>query len=77
MTSREQIAQLFAERIVVLDGAWGTMIQDAQLAPEEYSGGRFQDHPRDIAGDPDILALTKPELLREIHDAYLAAGADI
>jgi 5-methyltetrahydrofolate--homocysteine methyltransferase len=77
MTPREQIAQLFAERIVVLDGAWGTMIQDAQLAPEEYSGGRFQDHPRDIAGDPDILALTKPELLREIHDAYLAAGADI
>jgi 5-methyltetrahydrofolate--homocysteine methyltransferase len=77
MSAREQLARLFAERIVILDGAWGTMIQDARLAPEDYRGERFADHPRDIAGDPDILALTRPELLREIHDAYLAAGADI
>jgi 5-methyltetrahydrofolate--homocysteine methyltransferase len=77
MSAREQLTRLFAERIVVLDGAWGTMIQDAQLAPEHYRGERFADHPRDIAGDPDILALTRPELLRQIHDAYLAAGADI
>jgi 5-methyltetrahydrofolate--homocysteine methyltransferase len=77
MSAREQLAGLFAERIVVLDGAWGTMIQDAKLAPGDYRGERFEDHPRDIAGDPDILALTRPGLLREIHDAYLAAGADI
>ncbi len=77
MTAREQLGQLFAERIVILDGAWGTMIQGAGLAPEDYRGERFADHPRDVAGDPDVLALTRPELLREIHDAYFAAGADI
>ncbi len=77
MRTPERLRQLFADRIVILDGAWGTMIQDAQLAPEDYRGDRFKDHPRDIAGDPDILALTRPDLLREIHDAYLAAGADI
>jgi 5-methyltetrahydrofolate--homocysteine methyltransferase len=77
MSVREQLERLFAERIVILDGAWGTMIQGAGLAPEDYRGERFTEHPRDVAGDPDVLALTKPELLREIHDAYFAAGADI
>jgi 5-methyltetrahydrofolate--homocysteine methyltransferase len=77
MTVREQLGALFAERIVVLDGAWGTMIQGAGLAPEDYRGDRFADHPRDVAGDPDVLALTRPELLRDLHDEYLAAGADI
>ncbi|RDI75371.1 metH: methionine synthase [Gaiella occulta] len=77
MRTTERLRQLMGERIVVLDGAWGTMIQEAGLAPEEYRGTRFAGHHRDVAGDPDVLALTRPDLLREIHDAYLAAGADI
>ena len=73
----ERLRQLFSERIVVLDGAWGTMIQESELAPEDYCGERFRTHPHDLTGNPDVLALTRPDVLREIHDAYLAAGADI
>jgi 5-methyltetrahydrofolate--homocysteine methyltransferase len=65
------------ERILVLDGAWGTMIQNARLDPEEYRGERFADHPQDVAGDPDLLNLTRPDLVLDIHRQYLAAGADL
>ena len=68
---------LMSERIVVLDGAWGTMIQARGLAPEDYRGTRFADHERDVAGDPDVLNLTRPDVVSEIHRAYLAAGADV
>jgi hypothetical protein len=77
MTACDRLRQLLAERIVVLDGAWGTMIQDAGLVPDDYRGERFRDNRRDVAGDPDVLALTRPDVMRGIHDAYLAAGADI
>ena len=77
MSAAERLRAMFEERIVVLDGAWGTMIQSAGLAPEDYRGERFRDRERDVAGDPDVLALTRPETVRAIHDAYLAAGADI
>src|SRR5476651_2065053 len=53
------------------------MIHGAGLAPEDYGGDRFRAHPIDVAGDPDILNLTRPELVRSIHERYLDAGADI
>src|SRR3954468_7060015 len=71
------LRELLAERVVVLDGAWGTMLQDASLTPADYRGDRFGDHPRDITGDPDVLNLTRPDLILDVHRRYLAAGADI
>nr|WP_320068569.1 methionine synthase [Micromonospora sp. RTGN7] len=66
------------ERIAVLDGAWGTMLQDARLAPADYRGDLIgADHPYDVTGDPDLLNLTRPDLVRDVHRQYLAAGADI
>src|SRR3954451_688900 len=53
------------------------MIHGAGLAPEDYGGDRFRAHPIDVAGDPDVLNLTRPDIVRSIHDRYLAAGADI
>ena len=71
------LRELVDERIVVLDGAWGTMLQQSGLGPEDYRGERFADHPGDLTGDPDLLNLTRPDLVSSIHDAYLAAGADL
>jgi 5-methyltetrahydrofolate--homocysteine methyltransferase len=73
----EAIRDLLDERILVLDGAWGTMLQAAGLAPRDYRGEVFGEHPHDVAGDPDILNLTRPDLILDIHRQYLAAGADI
>jgi 5-methyltetrahydrofolate--homocysteine methyltransferase len=75
--TRDRIETLLRERIVVLDGAWGTMLQNAQLEAEDYRGSRFADHPRELAGDPDLLTLTRPDLVLDIHRQYLDAGADI
>ena len=72
-----RLRALLEERILVLDGAWGTMIQARKLAPEDYRGERFREHPRDVAGDPDVLNLTRPDVVLGIHRAYLEAGADI
>jgi 5-methyltetrahydrofolate--homocysteine methyltransferase len=77
VNAEARIRELLAERILMLDGAWGTMIQNAGLAPEDYRGERFRDHPRDVAGDPDLLNLTRPDVVLGIHRAYLEAGADI
>jgi 5-methyltetrahydrofolate--homocysteine methyltransferase len=74
---RERLARLVAERILVLDGAMGTMIQRQGLSEAEVRGERFRAHPRDLRGDHDVLSLTQPELVRRIHEAYLEAGADI
>ncbi len=74
---REQLQHLLAERILVLDGAWGVLIHRRELSEDEYRGERFRDHARDVKGDPDLLNLTRPELVAEIHDSYFAAGADI
>ena len=71
------IRRLAEERIVVLDGAWGTMIHGAGLAPEDYRGERFASHHADVAGDPDVLNLTRPDLVAAAHERYFAAGADI
>ncbi|MEG0371582.1 MAG: homocysteine S-methyltransferase family protein, partial [Clostridium sp.] len=71
------IRQDLAERILVLDGAMGTAIQDYNLTEEDYRGELFKESKYDIKGNNDILVLTKPELIREIHIKYLEAGADI
>jgi 5-methyltetrahydrofolate--homocysteine methyltransferase len=73
----EAIRRMLDERILVLDGAWGTMLQSAGLAPRDYRGEIFGEHPRDVAGDPDVLNLTRPDVVLGIHRQYLAAGADI
>src|SRR5262245_15029696 len=72
-----EISRIARERILVLDGAWGTMVHAAGLRPEDYRGERFASHHLDVAGDPDVLNLTRPDLIREVHQRYLAAGADI
>jgi 5-methyltetrahydrofolate--homocysteine methyltransferase len=71
------LEKLLAERILLLDGAMGTMIQRARLAEEDYRGARFRDWPRELRGHNDLLCLTQPRLVRDIHAQYLAAGADI
>ena len=65
------------QRILVLDGAWGTTLQGAGLTAQDYRGDRFRDHDRDLTGDPDLLNLTRPDVVLDIHRGYLAAGADI
>ena len=77
MATTEAIRDLLGRRILVLDGAWGTALQGAGLAAEDYRGDRFRDHPRDLAGDPDLLNLTRPDVILGLHRRYLAAGADI
>ncbi len=68
---------LLKQRIVVIDGAMGTMIQQYKLSEADYRGTRFADHAKDLKGNNELLQLVRPEVLREIHDQYLAAGADI
>ncbi|WP_131739824.1 methionine synthase [Actinomadura roseirufa] len=71
------LRELFDRRIAVLDGAWGTMLQGAGLTPADYRDERFKDHPQDVTGDPDLLNLTRPDVILDVHRQYLAAGADI
>jgi 5-methyltetrahydrofolate--homocysteine methyltransferase len=71
------LANAITRRILILDGAMGTMIQGYKLEDADYRGERFKDWPHDIKGNNDLLCLTKPEVIREIHEKYLAAGADI
>ncbi|HEX4520754.1 MAG TPA: methionine synthase [Gaiellaceae bacterium] len=72
-----EIRRLAKERILVLDGAWGTLIHGSDLGPDDYRGTRFADHPRDVTRDPDLLNLTRPDFVKWAHESYLAAGADI
>src|ERR1700759_1160769 len=71
------IRNLAAERILVLDGAWGVLLQNRGLSEADFRGERFREHPRDVRNDPDLLNLTQPDIVRSVHDAYFAAGADI
>jgi 5-methyltetrahydrofolate--homocysteine methyltransferase len=68
---------LLQQRILILDGAMGTMIQRYKLDEAAYRGERFADYDRDIKGNNELLSITQPHVIREIHDQYLAAGADI
>lgn len=65
------------KRILVLDGAMGTMIQNHQLEEEDFRGKRFASHPCPLKGNNDLLSLSQPDLIKEIHRAYLEAGADL
>ena len=71
------LEQALQQRILIIDGAMGTMIQAQQLTEADYRGQRFADHPTDLKGNNDLLNLTRPELIQEIHTGYLQAGADI
>lgn len=71
------LRELFASRIVLLDGAMGSMIQTYRLQESEFRGTRFASHPRDLKGNNDLLCLTRPDIVEEVHWKYFAAGADI
>jgi len=75
--ARERLRALLDERIAVLDGPWGTLLQGKGLVAADYRGERLRDHPQDVTGDPDLLNLTRPDVVLDIHRQYLAAGADI
>jgi len=77
MTRRQRLADLLRQRILILDGGMGTMVQQYKLGEAEYRGHLCRDHACDLKGNNDLLVLTKPEVIREIHNDYLAAGADI
>jgi 5-methyltetrahydrofolate--homocysteine methyltransferase len=71
------IQQVLKERILIIDGAMGTMIQRYKLSEEDYRGTRFANYPSDLKGNNDLLSITKPEIIKAIHLEYLEAGADI
>ncbi len=77
MATIGELATLLTERIVILDGAWGVLLQGRGLSEEDFRGERFRGHPSDLKGDPDLLNLTRPDIVSELHRAYLEAGADI
>jgi 5-methyltetrahydrofolate--homocysteine methyltransferase len=72
-----RLPEIMRQRIVILDGAMGTMIQRYGLGEADYRGDRLRDHPRDVKGNNELLQFTRPDVIREIHEQYLSAGADI
>jgi 5-methyltetrahydrofolate--homocysteine methyltransferase len=77
MNTFDTLADLMSRRVLVIDGAMGTMIQAYRLDEAEYRGERFADFAHDLKGNNDLLSLTRPQLITEIHEGFLAAGADI
>jgi 5-methyltetrahydrofolate--homocysteine methyltransferase len=77
MNCTQQLKAIMAQRILVLDGAMGTMIQRRKLEEEDYRGERFKDWPSSLKGMNDLLVLTQPKIIADIHREYLEAGADI
>ena len=75
--TESKLREALQKRILVLDGAMGTMIQSRKLSDAEFRGERFADHPHDIAGNNDLLTITQPEIIKEMHLEYLNAGSDI
>jgi 5-methyltetrahydrofolate--homocysteine methyltransferase len=75
--SEQELRRLLDQRIVVLDGSWGVLLQGKGLTPADYRGDRFADHTHDLTGDPDVLNITRPDVILGIHRDYFAAGADI
>ena len=76
-TRAAALPTLLQQRIVIIDGAMGTMIQRYKLTEADYRGERFKDHPKDLKGNNELLQFTRPDVIRQIHEQYLAAGADI
>ena len=77
MSNFDQLSKLLEERIVFLDGAMGTMIQGYDLVEEDYRGERFAASDIELKGNHDLLSITRPDIIREIHSAFLEAGADV
>jgi 5-methyltetrahydrofolate--homocysteine methyltransferase len=75
--NNKSLQACLAQRILIIDGAMGTMIQGYKLGEADYRGERFADWHTDIKGNNDLLVLSQPQIIREIHDQYCAAGADI
>ena len=76
-TRAQALPEILKNRIAIFDGAMGTMIQRFKLSEADYRGERFKDFPKDVKGNNELLSLTRPEVIRDIHDGYLAAGADM
>ena len=76
-TRAQALPAILEKRIVILDGAMGTMIQRFKLTESDYRGERFKDFPKDVKGNNELLSLTRPDVIRDIHEGYLAAGADM
>ena len=80
MTRQDRIAALKAaarDRILIFDGSWGAMIQKRGLSEADFRGDRFKDHDGQLKGNNDLLCLTRPDIIADLHDQYFAAGADI
>ena len=80
MNRTERLAWANAElkkRILVLDGSWGVFLQGRDLKEEDFRGQRFSGHNRPLKGDFDVLCLTRPDIVRDVHDAYIGVGVDI
>lgn len=76
-TASAELRHLFAQRIAILDGAMGTMLQAHALTEADFRGERFKSHPHDLRGNNDLLCLTKPDIVEGVHYAYFEAGADM
>ena len=76
-TRGQTLPTLLEQRILILDGAMGTMIQRFKLTEADFRGERFRDHPKDLKNNGELLVLTRPQVIRDIHEGFLAAGADI
>jgi len=76
-TRAQALPEILKTRIAILDGAMGTMIQRFKLTEDDYRGERFKDFPKDVKGNNELLSLTRPDVIRDIHEGYLAAGADM
>ena len=76
-STKQNLEVLLAQRILILDGAMGTMIQAQGLADEDFGGSEFAGHGRDLKGCNDLLSITQPQVIEQIHDGFLEAGADL
>ena len=77
MTLKQELKNQLDEKILFMDGAMGTMIQQYKLEEKDFRSERFKDHAVDLKGNNDLLSITKPEVIKEIHLAYLNAGSNI
>ena len=73
----EKVKEIFKNKILVIDGAMGTMVQSYKLGEADFRGTRFKDHSNDLKGNNEVLSLTRPDVISAIHRSYLEAGADI
>ena len=77
MNRRDLLEKCLNERILILDGAMGTMLQKSHLTEEDYRGERFKNHKSELKGNNELLSITQPEIIKDVHRAFLKAGADI